>query len=82
MRNLRTFFLTGSIVLVVIILIVAFQNIGAQCNFITYFFFGVDASTPPTILIFIISLLGMCTGVMLMGLFLSFTNKEEDEQEF
>jgi len=82
MRNLRTFFLTGSIVLVVIILIVAFQNIGAQCNFITYFFFGVDASTPPTILIFIISLLGMFTGIMLMGLFLSFTNKEEDDQEF
>jgi hypothetical protein len=82
MRNLRTFFLTGSIVLIVIILIVAFQNIGAQCNFITYFFFGVDASTPPTILVFIIALLGIFTGIMLMGLFLSLTSKEEDDQEF
>ena len=82
MKNLRNFFLTGSIVIVVIILIVAFQNIGAQCNFITYFFFGVDSSTPPTILIFIISLLGIFAGIMLTGLFLSLTSKEEDDQEF
>jgi hypothetical protein len=82
MKNLRNFFITGSIVLVVIILIVAFQNIGAQCNFITYFFFAVDASTPPTVLIFIISLLGIFTGVMLMGLVLSLMSKEEDEEQF
>lgn len=82
MKNLRTFFLTGSIVLIVIILIVGFQNLGAQCNTITYFFFGVDSSTPPTILVFIISLLGIFTGVMLTGLFLSITSKEEDDQEF
>jgi len=82
MKNLKNFFLTGSIVLIVIILIVAFQNIGAQCSFITYFFFGVDASTPPTILIFIISLLGIFTGIMLTGLFMSMTSREEDEENF
>ena len=82
MKNLKNFFLTGSIVLVVIILIVAFQNIGAQCNFITYFFFGVDASTPPTILIFVIALLGIFTGVFLTGLFMSMMSKEEDDESF
>jgi len=82
MKNLRTFFLTGTIVLVVIILIIAFQNFGAQCNFLTYFFFYVDASTSPTILVFMISLLGMFTGMLIMGLLMSYLNKEEDEEGF
>ena len=82
MKNLKTFFLTGTIVLIVIILVIAFQNFTASCNALTYFFFQVDASTSPTILIFIISVLGMFTGMMIMGLIMSMMSKEEDEQEF
>lgn len=81
MRNLRTFFLSGSIVFFIIILIVAFQNIQAQCNFITIFFFSVESNTSPTIMIFIVSLIGMVTGAFLMGLIMSFLARDEDEDE-
>lgn len=82
MRNLRTFFLSGSIVLTIIVLIIAFQNIQAQCNFVTFFFFGIDSSTSPTIMIFVTSLIGIITGVLYMGLLMSFVIKGEDEDEF
>ncbi len=82
MRNLRTFFLTGSIVLLIIILIVAFQNIQAQCNFVTFFFFSIESNTSPTIMILIVSFIGIITGAFLMGLIMSFLSKEEEYDEF
>lgn len=82
MRNLRVFFLSGSIVLSIIILIVAFQNIQAQCNFITIFFFPIEQTTSPTIMIFVISLIGVLTGIFYMGLIMSFLSKEEEDEEF
>jgi len=82
MKNLRAFFLSGSIVLAIIILIVAFQNIQAQCNFVTFFFFSVDQGTSPTILVFLVSLLGIFAGIFFMGLLMSFLSKEEEEDEF
>lgn len=82
MKNLRKFFLSGSIVLTIIVLIVAFQNIQAQCNFVTFFFFGVGSKTSPTIMIFVVSLIGIMTGMLYMGLLMSFLSKEEDDGEF
>ncbi|MFC1600362.1 hypothetical protein ACFL3T_05010 [Patescibacteria group bacterium] len=82
MKNLRTFFLSGSIVLTIIVLIIAFQNIQAMCNFVTFFFFSVDSGTSPTIMIFVVALLGILTGMMYMGLMMSFLSKEEDDGEF
>lgn len=82
MRNLRTFFLSGSIVLTIIILIVAFQNIQAQCNFVTFFFFEADSGTAPTFLVFAVSLVGIITGMLYMGLIMSFISKDEDDEEF
>jgi hypothetical protein len=82
MRNLRTFFLSGSIVLLIIVLIVAFQNIQAQCNFITIFFFSIESNTSPTIMILVVSLIGIITGGFLMGLIMSFLAKDEEEDSF
>ena len=82
MRNLRTFFLSGSIVLTIIILIIAFQNIQAQCNFITFFFFAADSSMSPTLMIFAVSLVGVIAGMLYMGLIMSFISREEDDDEF
>lgn len=82
MRNLRTFFLSGSIVLTIIVLIIAFQNIQAQCNFITFFFYEADASTSPTFLVFAVALVGIITGMLYMGLLMSFISKEEDDEDF
>ncbi len=82
MRNLRTFFLSGSIVITVIILVVAFQNIQAQCNFITFFFFSADSGTSPTFLIFGVSIVGIIAGMLYMGLIMSFLAKNEDDDDF
>lgn len=82
MRNLRVFFLSGTIVLFIILMIVGFQNFLAQCNFITFFFFPIDPQTSPTILIFLVGLLGVFTGMFIMGLLMSFLSKEEEEDEF
>jgi len=82
MKNLRTFFLSGSIVLTIIVLIVAFQNIQAMCNFVTFFFFSIESKTSPTIMIFVVAILGIITGMMYMGLLMSFLSKEEDDDEF
>jgi uncharacterized integral membrane protein len=82
MRNLRVFFLSGSIVLSIIILIIAFQNIQAQCNFITFFFFPIEQTTSPTIMIFIVSLIGMLAGIFYMGFLMSFLSREEEDDEF
>jgi uncharacterized integral membrane protein len=82
MRNLRTFFLSGSIVLTIIILVIAFQNIQAQCNFVTFFFYEADSATSPTFLVFAVSLVGIITGMLYMGLIMSFVSNEEDDDEF
>lgn len=82
MKNLRTFFLSGSIVLTIIVLIVAFQNIQAQCNFVTFFFFSIGSNTSPTIMVFVTALLGILTGMLYMGLLMSFLSKDEDDEDF
>lgn len=82
MRNLRVFFLSGSIVLSIIILIVAFQNIQAQCSFVTFFLFSVEGTTSPTIMAFVVSIIGIITGAFYMGLLMSYISKEEDEEDF
>ena len=84
MRNLRAFFLAGSIVLAIVLLVVAFQNIQAQCNFVTFFFLSINANTSPTLMIFGVSIIGIITGMFLMGLIMSFlsSNEDDDEDEF
>lgn len=82
MRNLRTFFLSGSIVLTVIVLVVAFQNIQAQCNFITFFFYQVENQTSPTLLAFGAAVIGIITGGFYMGLIMSYIAKDEDDEDF
>jgi len=81
MRNLRTFFLSGSIVLTIIILVIAFQNIQAQCTFVTFFFYAADSTTSPTFLVFAVSLVGIMAGMLYMGLIMSFISKDEDDDD-
>lgn len=84
MKSLKNFFLTGSLVLTIIVLIVAFQNIQASCNFVTFFFYAVDLTLSPTIMIFVIALLGIMTGVFYMGYLMSMfsTSEDEDDEDF
>lgn len=82
MRSLRVFFLSGSVVLSIIILIIAFQNIQAQCSFVTFFFFPIDQSTSPTLMAFGIALIGVLTGIFYMGFMMSFVARDEEDDEF
>jgi len=81
MRNLRTFFLSGSIVFTIIILVIAFQNIQAQCNFVTFFFYAANSTTSPTFLVFAVSVVGILAGMLYMGLIMSFLSRGEDDDE-
>lgn len=77
---MKVFFLVGSIIFTVLILIVAFQNFGATFNGFTVFFTEIEANG--TLVVFGISLLGIFAG----GFYFGFLNSlmkgsQEDEEE-
>lgn len=77
---MKAFFLVGSIIFTVIILIVAFQNFGSDFNGFTIFFTELD--TNGTIIVFGISLLGIFAGGFYFGFLSSLLrgNQEDEEQ--
>ena len=79
---MKAFYLIGSIILTVVILIISFGNIQSECTSLVLFFHEVDQS--PTIIILAVSVLGMITGAMyhaFVSRVLS-TPESEDEQSF
>lgn len=76
---MKTFYLVGSILFTVLILIVAFQNFTSSFSGFTVFFTEVEANG--TIIIFGISILGMLAGSFYFG-FLNtvLRNSQEDEE--
>lgn len=77
---MRKFFLVGSILFTVIILIVAFQNLANTFSGFTVFFTSIDANG--TLVVFGIALLGIFAG----GFYFGFLNSllkgsQEDEEE-
>ncbi|MFH1720076.1 MAG: hypothetical protein ABH856_00490 [Patescibacteria group bacterium] len=80
---MKAFWLTGTIVFLVLILIVAFGNIQAQCTYVTFLFYEVGSNIAPTFTFFGMAMIGMITGVCVAGLFNSLFAKpaEEDEED-
>lgn len=76
---MKVFFLIGSILFTVIILIVAFQNYGASLGGFTIFF--TEVNTSPTVVIFGIALLGILTGGFYFGFLTSLLKGDGDEEE-
>lgn len=78
---MKTFYLIGSILLTVAILVVSFGNIQANISNFTVFFFSVNAN--PTIILLGMAALGILTG-FLYHAFLSklFADTDSEEQEF
>jgi len=75
---MKAFFLTGSIVLTVLILIIGFENLGATVqNFMILF----TPVASPFLIVMGLSAVGILTGVFYTGLITSIIrgNKEEDE---
>lgn len=77
---MKAFYLVGSIIFTVLILIIAFQNFGASISGFTVFFSEIDVNG--TIIVFGIALLGIFAGGFYYG-FLSSLLKasQEDEEE-
>ena len=75
---MKAFYLAGSIIFTVIILVIAFGNIHAQCALLTFFFFPVKSN--PTIVILGFSVIGIITGLFYHA-FISKVFESTDEDE-
>lgn len=79
---MKGFWLTGSIVFAVLILVVVFENIQATCSSVYFLFYGVGADVSPTFTFFGMALLGVILGGFLFGLINSlFAKPSEDDEE-
>lgn len=78
---MKVFYLTGSIILTVLILILAFENIAASCAQLVFFFYPLDQS--PTLIFLGIAILGIATGAFYHAFMTRILgSKEEEENEF
>lgn len=81
-KPMKVFYLTASIVFTVLILILSFENIGASCTALNFFFYEIDKN--PTLVIMGIAVLGIITGAFYHA-FISrvlSTSPDEEEQNF
>ncbi|EKD49532.1 MAG: hypothetical protein ACD_63C00111G0001 [uncultured bacterium] len=78
---MRAFYLAGSIIMTAIILILAFENIQAACNYLNFFFYEVPSSTSPTMTIFFEAVIGICAGVFYTQFVRSMLDKSEDDED-
>jgi hypothetical protein len=77
---MKAFYLVGSIIFTVIILIVGFQNFGASFSGFTIFFTELDLNG--TLIIFGVSILGIFAGGFYFGFLSSLLHSgQEDEEE-
>jgi hypothetical protein len=76
---MKAFYLVGSVIFTVIILIVAFQNFGTSFSGFTVFFTEID--TNGTLIIFGIALLGIFAGGFYYGFLNSLLKSNEEDTE-
>lgn len=80
---MKALYLTGAIVMGMVILIFSFANIQASCNYLYFFFWEVSSSLAPTFTIFGACTLGFFLGVFgtlfLKETFSKNTTDEEDD---
>lgn len=76
---MKQFYLIGSIVFSVVILIVAFQNFGATFSGFTVFFSELEINS--TLIIFGIALLGIFTGAFYFGYILETLKQRQEDEE-
>ncbi len=79
---MKGFFLTGSILFTVLILILAFENIGAACQGFMFLFIALPQGTSTFFIVAGLAILGGITGIFYTGLILQLlhsANKDEEE---
>lgn len=77
---MRGFYISGAIFLTVLILIIAFENIGGACQGFLFLFTSLDQSTSPFFIVMGIAILGGITGVFYTGLLMSLLKSGQDEE--
>ncbi|MBI2634614.1 hypothetical protein HYW82_03030 [Candidatus Peregrinibacteria bacterium] len=78
---MKAFYLTGSVILTVLILILGFGNVSASCSQLVFFFFPIDQN--PTIVFLSIAVLGIITGAFYHAFFLRvMESRDEEENQF
>lgn len=79
---MKAIYLTLSIIFTVIILVLSFENIGAQCSMLKFLFY--DVKQNPTFVILSVAVIGIITGALYHA-FVSrvlATTEEEEDQKF
>lgn len=79
---MKLFSLVVSIILTVLILILAFENIQASCSGLNFLFWEISDDTSPTLLVLGTTLFGILTGAFYGAFFRSMMSGNEDEEEF
>lgn len=75
---MKAFYLVGSVIFTVLILILAFENIAAQCSNMLFFFYQVKSN--PTIVTLGVAVLGIITGIFYHAFLVKvFESKNEEE---
>jgi len=77
---MRGFYLSGAIFLTVLILIIAFENIGGACQGFLVLFFSLDQGTSPFFIVCGIAILGGVTGIFYTGLASALLKGDKDEE--
>ena len=77
---MKALYLALSIIFTALILILAFENIQAQCSGMFFFFY--DVKSNPTIVTLTIALLGIITGAVYHALFSRMVGTDEESDDF
>lgn len=73
---MKAFFISGSIIFTVLILILAFENMGAQVNGFQFLFTAFDS---PFFIVLGIAFIGVITGAFYTGLVLRLAKGDDEE---
>ena len=76
---MKALYLTASIIFTVLILVLAFENIGAQCSNMMFFFYNVRSN--PTIVTLGIAILGIITGAFYHAFLGKVFGSSEDDED-
>lgn len=77
---MKAFYLTGSIIFTVLILILAFGNVSAQCGQLVFFFFPVKQN--PTIVFLALAVIGIITGLFYHAFIGKMLEVSDSDQDF
>jgi uncharacterized integral membrane protein len=76
---MKAFYLVGSILFTVLILVMSFGNIGATCSELYFLFFRVNEN--PTIITMTVAVVGVITGAMYHAFFSRVMATTDDDED-